>query len=110
MKIEVIFPKLVGSDEEKHVVYWNKSFSDFPCYVMYGLTKYEMVMYDSHKTESDTVIAYYGRLDPTDSRWYSQSFTNISELIGKGTDCECGARHTSFPDIHMMFCKLWRRF
>jgi hypothetical protein len=31
-------------------------------------------------------------------------------VLPTGKVCECGAKHTDFPDSHMLFCPLWRKY
>lgn len=89
---------------------WYQPLDEFPKLINYLGRNYEWVFYDTDPTNQVDQILSFSELPSYDPS-YSIDCKTWAELFGERTkDCECGAAHTSFPTVHMFFCKLWRRW
>ncbi len=103
MKLRVEF----GQADYKEVT-WSGKLLDFPRLIKFHSWNYEWVVYDEDKTKKYDYILVFSKLNPHDTD-YDTPVHTWDHLFGNGMEvCECGARFTSFPQVHMRMCKLWR--
>lgn len=91
---------------------WDKAISDFPHLVMYNSKKWEFVAYDEDPANVYDHVFYFGEVKTYDPNWYATTYVDMDLMFffhAPSVPCECGAKHTSFPQIHMSFCPLWRK-
>jgi len=116
MKLAIYFG--VGDDIVPFIVDWDQALLDFPHIFFFDGKHWEWICHDVDSTgEVDHVLTYgsigthklpydmFGQLLPVID--FKQKF-NIGSNAGNSS-CECGAKHTGFPDAHMFYCPLWRK-
>jgi len=91
-------------------VSWDKSLDEFPKLFQFDGNKWEWFAYEHDPTGKVSYILIFSKLPTYDPNYslpmpkFDAMFTNVLN-----ESCECGAKHTSFPQIHMMFCPKWRK-
>ncbi len=104
MRLRVNF----GLIESKEVS-WYQPLSSFPNIINYLGRNYEWVTYDTDPLKKIDYILTFSEL-PNYGPNYGILCTTWSEMFKDEIGgCECGAAHTSFPNGHMFFCRLWRK-
>lgn len=57
----------------------------------------------------------YGWIDSTGYTWPIECIVpddrdkNIKKASNAHTGCECGAKYTSFPDLHLSYCRMYQK-
>jgi len=88
-------------------VIWNRSVSDFPKIVKYDEKNWEWVILKDGEYPIDFVFTFseLPKYDPN----YGVYAVSLKDLCGEyDYGCQCGARFTSFPSVHMFYCPKWR--
>lgn len=91
---------------------WYKSLDDFPKLIKFLGRNYEWFFYDKDLSGKADMILTFSELPSYDPN-YGVLCTDWHELFesnGWQGGCQCGARHTSFPDFHMFFCPKWTKW
>lgn len=105
--------RLSFGDEER-VVNWQDDLLNFPKVIQFDESKWEWAIYDEYEDKSicDYQLIFVP-LKSYDSR-YELPIPSLEEMFNlekrKETVCECGAKYTSFPNIHLKYCPKWRAF
>lgn len=91
-----------GKDKEE--VDWYQTIQDIPRIISYKGINYEFVLYDRHHYYD--WVCHFGKYSA-----YPGYVPTFEGLFGHTRNlratCECGAKHTAFPQVHMFFCPLW---
>jgi hypothetical protein len=91
-------------------VNWYSALDDFPKFMTYAGKRYEWFMYDRDPNKQVDYVLSFSELPSFDPNYYVE-MEDFDLMFGgsMGIKCECGAIYTSFPQIHMFMCKLWRK-
>jgi hypothetical protein len=97
-----------GSRGKEFLLDWPNSISSFPKIVTYEGGMWEWTTYDK---SIDKDVDWFIILSPLDPYYVTGRFgyldkVDFDEILQKHQTqrCLCGAKHTSFPQIHMFFC------
>lgn len=98
-----------GSTEPLREMNWHKGVKEFPNLVIYKNKKWEFFAYDRDPLNIVDYQLVFTELPSYHPNWHATVYENIDHLLApalKG-DCECGAAHTDFPQIHLSYCPKW---
>ena len=105
MRLKIVF----GLIDSKEVRWW-QSVEDFPKLIKHLGKNFEWVFYDKDISGKVDLILTFVELPSYDPN-YGVDCPLWSELFPEeALSCECGAKHTSFPQFHMFLCRLWRKW
>lgn len=101
-----------GLDKRREVS-WTGDVSSFPNAIEFEGVKYEWFMYQKDNSGHYEYILKFSPMKAHDTRWYwcvdfKERFEN-SWGSRKNNGCECGAVHTSFPQVHMFYCPEFKK-
>jgi hypothetical protein len=104
MKLIVYF----GAGASGQQVYWDKSLTDFPKTLSYDGQVWEWAMYENGEAGIDYIL-HFSLITGYDPRLlgYDADFRDIMWVLED--KCVCGAKHTSFSQIHMFYCPKWSK-
>lgn len=116
MKLAIYF----GSETTPYIIDWEGDADhlrdDFPHYFAYNGSYWNWFQIESDITGLANKMLRYSKIDenglPYDvfgKRFPTPDFIAMFNIKPKGTDCECGAKHTGFSSIHMFYCPLWSK-
>lgn len=96
------------SDGTKRDVNWWQDLDKFPTVINFHMEIWEWVMYTKDYSNHYDYILTFGLLPGNDPRWYTG--VDFDELLKFNINetCECGSIHDA-PNLHMFYCKMWRR-
>jgi hypothetical protein len=98
-----------GFADTKEVSWW-ETIESFPVLVNYLGRNYEWAYYDKDLTGQVDMILNFSELPLHDPK-YGVSCPKWSNMFPDSIGgCECGSRYSSFPQAHMFYCKLWRKW
>lgn len=103
MRIKVVF----GLAGPKKMIDWYNDVKSFPKILKHKGKNWEWVMYDKEKDGSYTLtFSEINSWDPNYNVW-AEDFETAFRL-NLDERCECGAIYTSFPQLHLTYCKMWK--
>lgn len=98
-----------GTHGARKEISWWQSLDDFPKIFSYAGKKYEWFMYDKDASGQVDWVLLYTQMPTYDPNYYAD-MPSWESLFGDREDkCECGAIYTSFPQIHLFYCKKWTK-
>lgn len=101
--------RLIFRHASQHVVDWPKTVHDFPKLIRAHGRVYEMMSYDRI---DEFGVLYELNYDEqgkgTQYQWESPVDLNVLLINDSWGGCQCGARFTSAPQMHMFFCRMWK--
>jgi hypothetical protein len=105
MRLRVDF----GTHGKRREIVWWQPLEDFPKLFQFEGKKWEWFMYDADKSGHVDFILTYSELPSYDPNFYAD-MDDFDEKFGHRLDpCQCGAKYTSFPQIHLFFCPQWKK-
>lgn len=100
-----------GLNEPLKEINWWKGVKEFPNLVIYKDKKWEFFAYDKDPSNLVDYHCVFSEVPTYDPNWHATVYENIDYLLGSSIkgECECGAVHTEFPQIHLSFCPKWSK-
>jgi hypothetical protein len=108
MKLRIDF----GMNKRREVTFYGE-LDIFPTALIFEGDKYEWFMYQNDSSGTYDKILQFSPMKQYDPRWLQ--CVDFHERFESGwgskknNGCECGAIHTSFPQIHMFYCPQWKK-
>jgi hypothetical protein len=99
----------LGYEAIKEVT-WYARLDDFPKLIKYMGFNYEWIMYDKDLTGKVDIVLSYARLPTYDPNYGVICTLWVDMYPDIPSECDCGAKYTSFSWDHMRMCKLWRKW
>lgn len=99
-----------GLNGKRREISWWQPLEDFPHHFIFEGKKWGWFMYDEDKTKYVDYILTYSEIPAYDPDWHI-TMDDFDAKFGHRVDtrCECGAKYTSFPQIHLFFCPMWTK-
>ena len=106
MKLRIDF----GLHKRREVTF-HGDLKDFPTGLIFEGDRYEWFMYSKDASGTYDYVLQFSPMKPYDQRWCTDFHDRFENGWGnkKNNGCECGAIHTSFPQIHMFYCPQWKK-
>lgn len=107
MRLRVDF----GLHGARREVNWWQPIEDFPKLFRFQGKKWEWFMYDKDKSGHVDYVLTFSEIASYDPNWHA-TMDDFEDRFGHqiGVKCECGAVYTSFPNFHMLYCPMWRKW
>lgn len=103
-------------DDRQIIVTWNKPIVDFPSIVSHNDKYWQYLAVDDDKTGVVDKILYFGEIrkihlpiDMYGKIHPVQALDEMFDLYSAFRACECGAKFTEFPEVHLFMCPKWSK-
>lgn len=111
MKISPMRIKLILTHASDHIIDWPKDIHSFPKSIRAYGRIYEAMAYDKVDEFGILYEYHFSEISKHGSSYPWETPVDLDVL--KYSDdayygCQCGAKYTSFPQIHMFFCRKWK--
>lgn len=104
MKIKINFGLIISKEIPD---YWG-SVEGFPPFLSLNGVKYEFVFYDKDPNKYYDHVFTFVEIPKHDPNFYKDILSWEERFSHLTPTCDCGARHTTFPQFHMFFCRKWK--